>query len=101
VRCPYYALAGATIFLSTYHLPFYRHIWALTMTSPLPLDTLYDDFMSAGISQRSHRSDRYLVNLRFSCSRCEVESLSLSDSVSIHLGPFTRFIEDSEFIAQT
>src|SRR5215217_7655666 len=62
--------------------------------------------MSAGTSQRSrrsarHSSARYPVNPRSSCSTYEVERLSPSVCVSIHLGPFTRFTEDSEFTAQT
>src|SRR5215204_560376 len=72
---------------------------------PSPLVVLCDGFMSAGTSRRGrsarHCSARHPVNPRYSCSTYEVERLSPSVCVSIHLGPFTRFTEDSEFTAQT
>src|SRR5215216_3770381 len=68
-----------------YHLPFYPHIWALTIT-PLPLAVLCDGFMPAAISRRSRRSAQHLVNLRSSCSMCEAERSSPSVSaIFIHL----------------
>jgi hypothetical protein len=83
-----------------YHLPFYRHIWALTIHPP-PLAVLCDGLMSADISRRSRRSAGHLVNPRSSCSRCEIERLSSSVSVPLRLKPFTRFTEKSEFTVQT
>src|SRR5215218_3161274 len=73
---------------------------------PLPLVVLCNGSMSADISQSGrsstrHCSARHFVNLRSSCSRCEVVRLSPSVSIPIHLGPFIRFTEDSEFTAQT
>src|SRR5829696_6430603 len=70
---------------------------------PSPLLVLCDGFgfMSAGISRRSRRSARHFVNLRSTCSRFEVDGLSASASIPIHLGPFTRCTEDSAFTAQT
>src|SRR5215212_1400194 len=61
---------------------------------PLPLVVLRDGFIPAGTSQRSprrsrrsarHCSARHFVDPHSSCSRCEVERLSPSVSISIHL----------------
>ena len=73
-----------------YRLPFYRHIWALTIIPPSPLVILRDGFMPADISRCSRRSARHLVNVRSSCSRREAERLSASISaIPIHVASFT------------
>jgi hypothetical protein len=67
-----------------YHLPFYRNISGLTM-SPLPLVVLCDGFMPAGIARRGSRPARHLADPDSSCLKCEVERLSPSVSIPIHL----------------
>src|SRR5215204_1892235 len=74
----------------------------INYSPPSPLVVLCKSFMSAGTSRRSRCSTRHPVNPRSSsCSRREVERLSPWVFVSIHLDPFTRCTEDSEFTAQT